>query len=486
MPNVSPAAHRAASILHGRPLALRRDMVGSAFASLTGAVTDEGERDGMLRRVARHLGIGGRPRPAAARLALGCGDARAYGVFSRGIAIIGIEGVLLDRALIYRDYDGGEPVVYVEGYDRIAAALDAALEDEAVTGILLRIASPGGLVTGCFELCAKIAASRAKPILAYLADYAFSAGYAVACSGQGIIAAESGSTGSIGCLAVHESYAGFLEAHGVVDTFIQSHTLKSAADPAKALEPEAEAMIQAQVDAAAALFTAHVSAQRGLAVAAIDAMEAGWFTAEAALGNGLIDAIASFDETLAAFAADPAALLARLANELSPDPEPSDDVQPGSPPSPQAETEAMKIKPAQTAKKPGAAATAQGNATDPETNDPVEGEGEVPDEGEGEEDPEGKTNETAKIAASPLAAKHPQLAIAAIGSKMTLKQFEAAAKAAPAGGKGGLDHRMQGEKPLGPDGKKPAGTAAAAIDANAIYEKRSATAAAARRRREAA
>jgi signal peptide peptidase SppA len=486
----SGPANRAASLLHGRPLALRRDMMGTSFAALSAALAaDQGEQRGLVRRIARQLGIGRTTRPSAGRLALGAGDCRSYGTFSDGVAIINVEGVLLDRAIVYFDWFTDEPYVCVDGYDRIWSAIEEAIADAQVTAILLRIASPGGLVTGCFELCAKIAAARSKPILAYLADYAFSAGYAVACSTQGVIAAESGSTGSIGCLAVHESYAGFLEAQGVVDTFIQSHALKSAGDPAKLLEPEAEAMIQAQVDAAATLFTAHVAAQRGLDAAAIDAMQAGWFTAEAALGNGLIDAIASFDETLAAFAADPAALLARLDPELSPEPEPTDDAQPGSPSSPPTENETMKMKPAQTAKKPGAAATAQVDQTDPDKKDPVEGESDGPEEGEDEEEGEAdktaesdKKDEAAKIAASPLAAKHPQIAIAAIGSKMTLKQFEAAAKAAGPGGKSGqLAQRMQGEQPLGPDGKKPGGQTAS-IDANAIYAGRRKTVDAARRR----
>lgn len=483
MPNsVNGPASRAASLLHGRPLALRRDMVGTSYAALAGALASQSGQDGMLRRIARHLGLGRALRPAAARLSISAGDPRPYGEFANGVAVIGIEGVLLDRAIFYSDWETGEPCLCVDGYDRIWAAIEAAMADDQVAAILLRIASPGGLVTGCFELCAKIAGIAAKPVVAYLADYAFSAGYAIACSASAIVAAESGSCGSIGVLAVHESYAAFLEAHGVATTFIESHRLKSAGDPAKPLEPAAAAMMQEGVDAAAVQFVAHVAARRGLAPEAVDAFEAGWFTADAALANGLIDGVGGFDEALAALQADAPSFLALFHPEISPDPDPSAVAPPEGAPVSKSENE-MKTKPKLSAKKPGAGATAQ---VEDDKADAAEAEGapvDEEDEDEPDEDGEagegGAPDEATRISRSPLAAKHPALALAAIRSKMTFRQFEAAVKASGGSKSGTLDARMQAERPLGPDGPK-ASPGATVIDAKGIYASRRKTAARAR------
>lgn len=485
-PSTSPA-HRAAGLLHARPLALRRDLIGASFAVLEGRLAQQDDRPGLLGRIAQHVGVGGRRKPRAAALrAELSGESRSFGVVMGGVAVITIDGPLLDKAIVYTSWWDDQPYICIDGYDRIWAALVEAMSAPDVTAVVLRISSPGGLVSGCFDLCAKIAeaadADGAKPVIAYLDDHAYSAGYAIACSGLAIIAPQLGSCGSIGVLAVHESYAGFYEAHGVVHTFVESHRLKSAADHAKPLDTEAEAMIKAHVDAAADVFVGHVAARREMDEASVDALEAGWFTAEAALENGLIDAIGTFDEVLAGLQGDPAAFVATL---FAPDEtsDPGDGADPETAPSPQ-ETAAMITKP-NAAKKPSAV-SAKGATQKPRSAASTEGhEDEELEEGaetdkedtgaEGDDDETGdepKKDEAAKIAASPLAAKHPGLALAAIQSKQSLKQFEANAKAVSGGGKNHLDSRMSGERRLGGDAKPPAKGAAQPINASAIFASR--------------
>ena len=100
-------------------------------------------------------------------------------------------------------------------------------------------------------------------------------------------------------------------------------------------------------------------------------------------------------------------------------------------------------------------------------------------EQDGEAGEGGAPDEATRISRSPLAAKHPALALAAIRSKMTFRQFEAAVKASGGSKSGTLDARMQAERPLGPDGPK-ASPGATVIDAKGIYASRRKTAARAR------
>lgn len=487
-PTLSPA-RRAAGLLHARPLALRRDMISSSFVVLEGRLAMQDDQPGLLGRIARHVGVGAKRKPRASALrAEISGEGRSFGTVMGGVAIITIDGPLLDRAIVYTSWWDDEPYICIDGYDRIWGAFVEAMSAPDVKAVVLRISSPGGMVSGCFDLCAKIAeaadADGAKPVIAYLDDHAYSAGYAIACSGLAILAPQLGGCGSIGVLAVHESFAGFYESHGVVHTFIESHDLKSAGAPEKPLEPEAEAMIREHVLAASTVFTAHVAARRAMEATDIDAFRAGWFTAEAALENGLIDAIATFDETLAGLQADPAAFLDTI---FAPDEttDPSDSADPGTALPPK-ETATM-IKPTQTAKTPKAAAAAKGAkpkaasaATEGTEEEGVE-EGAETDEENLEEGAEGddtetgddgeKKDESAKIAASPYAKTHAALALAAIQSGQTLKQFEASAKAM-SGGKNQLASRMAGERRLGADGKPPVNGAAKPLDAAGIYASR--------------
>src|SRR5690606_35901150 len=66
-------------------------------------------------------------------------------------------------------------------YQGIRAAFDEAMADDSVGAIVFKLESPGGMVSGCFDLTDHIHASRGhKPIVAVVDDYAYSAAYAIA------------------------------------------------------------------------------------------------------------------------------------------------------------------------------------------------------------------------------------------------------------------------------------------------------------------
>jgi ClpP class serine protease len=91
-----------------------------------------------------------------------------------GIAVIEISGVLIHRGGWIGQSSGQT------SYEGIAAQIEAAANDPAVRGLALDIDSFGGEVAGVFDLADRIRAIRAtKPVWAFVAEHAFSAGYAV-------------------------------------------------------------------------------------------------------------------------------------------------------------------------------------------------------------------------------------------------------------------------------------------------------------------
>jgi ClpP class serine protease len=115
-----------------------------------------------------------------------------------GIAVIEIAGTLVHRGAWIGQSSG------LTSYEGIAAQLQAALADPGVRGIALDIDSFGGEVAGAFDLADRIRAARAqKPVHAFVAEHALSAGYALASQADRIILPRTGAVGSIGVVAMH-------------------------------------------------------------------------------------------------------------------------------------------------------------------------------------------------------------------------------------------------------------------------------------------
>ena len=109
-----------------------------------------------------------------------------------GIAVIEISGVLVHRGAWIGQSSGQT------SYEGIAAQL-AAASDPSVRGIALEIDSFGGEVAGVFDLADAIRTARtAKPVWAFVAEHAFSAGYALASQADRIILPRTGAVGKIG------------------------------------------------------------------------------------------------------------------------------------------------------------------------------------------------------------------------------------------------------------------------------------------------
>ncbi len=214
-----------------------------------------------------------------------------------GMAIIPIEGELVHRFGHLDPYSG------MTGYDGLIRKIRAAAQDDAVTGILLDIDSPGGEVAGC-EACAEEIhrARAAKPIWALGNETTCSAAYWLGCAAHQFIAPPAAQIGSIGVLLMHVDMSAMLEAAGLKVTFIQEGAHKSDGNPYEPLPEAVRKRLQAEIGTLYGRFVAAVARNRGLEEARVRATEAQVYLADEAKEAGLIDAVAFPLDAAAEFA----------------------------------------------------------------------------------------------------------------------------------------------------------------------------------------
>ena len=191
-------------------------------------------------------------------------------------------------------------------YEGIAAQVAAAAEDPAMRGIALEIDSFGGEVAGVFDLADAIRAARArKPVQAFVAEAALSAGYALASQADRIVVPRTGEVGSIGVVVMHADWSAALAEGGVKVALIHAGARKVDGNPFAPLPEEVRATLQAEVEGLRDLFAATVAAGRGarLSAEAARATEARVYRGAAAVAAGLADQVADLRTAFAGFAA---------------------------------------------------------------------------------------------------------------------------------------------------------------------------------------
>ena len=219
-----------------------------------------------------------------------------------GIAVIEIAGTLVHRGAWIGQSSG------LTSYEGIAAQLQAAVADPGVRGIALDIDSFGGEVAGAFDLADRIRVARAqKPVHAFVAEHALSAGYVLASQADRIILPRTGAVGSIGVVALHTDMSGALDQKGIEVTLIHAGAHKIDANPYQPLPEAIHDQMQRELEVVRFLFAETVAAGRGdrLTQAAALATEAAVFRGADAIAAGLADDLADPVTAFRTFAAVP-------------------------------------------------------------------------------------------------------------------------------------------------------------------------------------
>jgi protease-4 len=209
------------------------------------------------------------------------------------VAIIDISGPIMD----------GEESFAKKQIDRVR-------EDDDIVGIVARINSPGGTVTGSdylYHHLRELAAERKLPLVVSMGSVCASGGYYVAMAVQdrpnSIFAEPTTWTGSIGVMIPHFDVSGTLEALRIKDDSLMSAPLKDLGTPTKPMTEEDRKILQALVDESFAEFKEVVASGRPKFKkdpAALDAVATGQiFTSRQALERGLVDKIGFLEEAIA-------------------------------------------------------------------------------------------------------------------------------------------------------------------------------------------
>ena len=212
-------------------------------------------------------------------------DAPAYAVHD-GIGIIDISGGLVSRPMGFCG-----PV----SYEEIGAAFDALLADENVNAIVFRLDSPGGEVSGLFDLADHIYNSRGtKPIFAAVDDMAYSAAYAIASACDRIYLSRTGGVGSIGVVSYHVDQSEYNAKKGIKVDYLYAGDRKVDGNPHAPLSDDARASMQAEIDRLYELFVATVARNRGLDAKTVRETQAACYYGEDAVKHGLADQVQPF------------------------------------------------------------------------------------------------------------------------------------------------------------------------------------------------
>ena len=219
-----------------------------------------------------------------------------------GIAVIEIAGTLVHRGAWIGQSSG------LTSYEGIAAQLQAAIADPGVRGIALDIDSFGGEVAGAFDLADRIRAARLqKPVHAFVAEHALSAGYVLASQADRIVLPRTGVVGSIGVVALHTDMSGALDQKGIAITLIHAGAHKIDANPYQPLPEAVHDQMQRELEVVRFLFAETVAAGRGdrMTHAAALSTEAAVFRGADAITAGLADDLADPVTAFRSFSAAP-------------------------------------------------------------------------------------------------------------------------------------------------------------------------------------
>ena len=140
-----------------------------------------------------------------------------------------------------------------------------------------------------------------KKQIAQVNDMACSAAYWLASQCDEIVSIPSGTTGSIGVFCAHEDLSAALDKEGIKVTLISAGKHKTSGNPFEPLSDEERAVLQTRVDDAYGQFVKDVARGRGVTPADVrhGYGEGRALGAKDAKAAGLIDRIATMDETLA-------------------------------------------------------------------------------------------------------------------------------------------------------------------------------------------
>jgi len=191
-----------------------------------------------------------------------------------GLALIQVHGTLVKRST------GMDAMSGLTTYGSIMQAVQSAMDDDSVQGLLFDFDSPGGESSGMFELASYLSGLRGqKPMYGVSNDSAYSAAYALASCMDKLYLTSVAGVGSIGVYMLHVDQSEADKQDGLKYTYISAGDKKLDGNPHAALSTGAKADAQAEVDRQRDMFVTLVAKNRNVTAQSIIDTQAGCYQA---------------------------------------------------------------------------------------------------------------------------------------------------------------------------------------------------------------
>ncbi len=176
-----------------------------------------------------------------------------------------------------------------------------ARTNEKVKAIVLRINSPGGAFQAADNMWREITlATKEKPVIASMGDYAASGGYYLAMGCDTIVARPTTITGSIGIFSVLFDMSNFLgDKIGITNAEVKTGEIGDLTSFTRPLSEVEKNIWQNQTNSIYETFTGKAAAGRHMRIEDLKEIASGrvW-TGDQAKGNGLADVLGGFDDAV--------------------------------------------------------------------------------------------------------------------------------------------------------------------------------------------
>jgi protease-4 len=188
--------------------------------------------------------------------------------------------------------------------DVMNAELDIAVNNKDVSGIVLRIDSPGGSALASEIINAKIR-SIEKPIYISMGGTSASGGYYISAAGDKIFAERETVTGSIGVVSLIPDISQVIDKIGINIESVKKGKLSGIYSISDGMSIEEKKRIYESSSKVYAEFKDRVSSGRNIPLENLESLAGGrvWL-GEEALENGLVDELGGLQDTIKAMAED--------------------------------------------------------------------------------------------------------------------------------------------------------------------------------------
>ncbi|MDR2104993.1 MAG: signal peptide peptidase SppA [Deferribacteraceae bacterium] len=184
--------------------------------------------------------------------------------------------------------------------DDFIAKVKELSENTNLKGLILRVNSPGGLVTPSQEIYEYLKTLKV-PLYASMGSTAASGGYMVCLSAKKIFAMPSSITGSIGVIMEIPNYKLLMDKIGITYKTIKSGEFKDTGNANREMTEEEYEYLRGIVMDMYAQFVQAVSDSRNIPYEEAEAIANGKiYTGKSALELGLVDSMGNWDDALEA------------------------------------------------------------------------------------------------------------------------------------------------------------------------------------------